>query len=128
MAKFLSQEWMERAKELAADFPETPGATVRLQQVVTGGPDGDVKYYRVIDNGKTLEQTLGEDPDAEVTLTNSYEDAVKIMKGELDANAAFMQGRVKVTGNMAKIMSLIPLTAKPEYRQIEENLRAETEY
>ena len=128
MPKFLSQEWMERAKELAADFPETPGATVRLQQVVTGAPEGDVKYYRVIDNGKTLEQTLGEDPEAEVTLTNSYEDAVKVMKGELDANAAFMQGRVKVTGNMAKIMSLIPLTAKPEYRQIEEKLRAETEY
>ena len=128
MAKFLSQEWMERAKELAADFPETPGATVRLQQVVTGAPEGDVKYYRVIDNGKTLEQTLGEDPEAEVTLTNSYEDAVKVMKGELDANAAFMQGWVKVTGNMAKIMSLIPLTAKPEYRQIEEKLRAETEY
>ena len=128
MAKFLSQEWMERAKALAADFPETPGATVRLQQVVTGGPDGEVKYYRVIENGKTLEQTLGEDPDADVTLTNSYEDAVKVMKGELDANAAFMQGRVKVTGNMAKIMSLIPLTAKPEYREIEEKLRLETEY
>jgi putative sterol carrier protein len=128
MAKFLSQEWMERAKELAADFPETPGATVRLQQVVTGGPDGEVKYYRVIENGKTLEQTLGEDPDADVTLSNSYEDAVKVMKGELDANAAFMQGRVKVTGNMAKIMSLIPLTAKPEYREIEEKLRQETEY
>ena len=128
MPKFLSQEWMERAKELAADFPETPGATVRLQQVVTGAPEGEVKYYRVIDNGKTLEQTLGEDTEAEVTLTNSYEDAVKVMKGELDANAAFMQGRVKVTGNMAKIMSLIPLTAKPEYRQIEEKLRAETEY
>jgi len=128
MAKFLSQEWMERAKELAADFPETPGATVRLQQVVTGGPDGEVTYYRVIENGKTLKQSLGEDPDADVTLTNSYEDAVKVMKGELDANAAFMQGRVKVTGNMAKIMSLIPLTAKAEYREIEDKLRAETEF
>jgi putative sterol carrier protein len=128
MPKYLSQEWMDTAKQLAQDFPETPGASVRMQQVVTGGPEGDVKYYTVIENGKTVEQTLGEDPQAEVTLTNSYEDAVKIMKGELDANAAFMQGRVKVTGNMAKIMSLIPLTAKPEYRQIEENLRAETEY
>jgi putative sterol carrier protein len=128
MPKYLSQEWMETAKSLAQDFPETPGASVRMQQVVTGGPEGDVKYYTVIENGKTVEQTLGEDPQAEVTLTNSYDDAVKIMKGELDANAAFMQGRVKVTGNMAKIMSLIPLTAKPEYREIEEKLRLETEY
>ena len=128
MAKFLSQEWMERAKALAADLPETPGATVRLQQVVTGGPDGEVKYYRVIENGKTLEQTLGEDPDADVTLTNSYEDAVKVMKGELDANAAFMQGRVKVTGNMAKLMSLLPLTNAPEYKALQEEIGKITEY
>jgi putative sterol carrier protein len=127
VAKYLTQEWMDRAKDLAADFPETPGASVRMQQVVTGAPDGEIKYYTVIENGKTLEQSLGEDPQAEVTLTNSYEDAVKIMNGELDANAAFMQGRVKVTGNMAKIMSLMPLTNKPEYKQIQEKLRAETE-
>ena len=113
MPKYLTQEWMDRAKELAQDFPETPGATVRLQQVVTGAPEGDVKYYTVIENGKTLEQNLGEDPQADVTLTNSYEDALKIMKGELDANAAFMQCRVNVTGNMAKIMSMMPLTNKP---------------
>jgi putative sterol carrier protein len=128
MPKYLSQEWMDRAKELAQDFPETPGATVRMQQVVTGAPEGDVKYYTVIENGKTLEQSLGEDAQADVTLTNSYEDAVKIMKGELDANAAFMQGRVKVTGNMAKIMSMMPLTNKPEYKDIQEKLKNETEF
>ena len=128
MPKYLTQEWMDTAKALAQDFPETPGASVRMQQVIAGGPDGDVKYYTVIENGKTLEQTLGEDPNAEVTLTNSYDDAVRIMKGELDANAAFMQGRVKVTGNMAKMMSLMPLTSKPEYKQIQEKLKAATEF
>jgi putative sterol carrier protein len=128
MPKYLSQEWMDTAKQLAQDFPETPGASVRMQQVITGAPEGEVKYYTVIENGKTTEQTLGEDPNAEVTLTNSYDDAVKIMKGELDANAAFMQGKVKVTGNMAKMMSLMPLTSKPEYKQIQEKLKAATEF
>ncbi|HUF31831.1 MAG TPA: SCP2 sterol-binding domain-containing protein [Acidimicrobiales bacterium] len=134
MPKYLTQEYMDRAKELAQAFPETPGASVRMQQVITGAPadvanDGEeVKYYTVIENGKTLEQSLGEDPDAEVTLTNSYEDALKIAKGELDANAAFMQGRVKVTGNMAKIMSLMPLTSKPEYKEIQEKLKEETTF
>ena len=129
MPKYLTQEWMDTAKALAQDFPETPGASVRMQQVVTGAPDGgDIKYYTVIENGKTIEQSLGEDPNAEVTLTNTYEDAVKIMKGELDANAAFMQGKVKVTGNMAKMMSLMPLTSKPEYKAIGEKLRGQTEF
>jgi putative sterol carrier protein len=128
MPKYLSQEWMDTAKQLAQDFPETPGASVRMQQVVTGGPEGDVKYYTVIENGKTTEQSLGEDPQAEVTLTNSYEDAVKIMKGELDANAAFMQGKLKVTGNMGKLMSLMPLTQSPEYKAISSKVADQTEF
>lgn len=128
MVKYLTQEWMDRAKELAGDFPETPGASVRMQQVVTGAPDGEVRYYTVIEDGKTLEQELGDDPDgAEVTLTNSYDDAVKILQGDLDASAAFMQGKVKVAGNMAKMMGLLPLTSKPEYKEIQDRLRAETE-
>ena len=80
MPKYLTQEWMDRARELAADFPETPGASVRMQQVITGAPEGEVTYYTVIEDGKTLEQALGEDPEgAEVTLTNTYDDAVKIL-------------------------------------------------
>ena len=128
MAKYLSQEWLDVGKELAQEFPERPGATARMQYVVTGGPEGDVKYYQVIDNGKMLESQLGEDADAEFTLTLSYDDSVKVQKGELDANAAFMQGRVKVTGNMAKLMSLLPLTNAPEYKELQTKINEVTEF
>ena len=128
MAKYLSQEWLDQGRELAQEFPERPGASARMQYVVTGGPEGDVKYYQVIDNGKMLESTLGEDPDAEFTLTLSYADSVAVQKGELDANAAFMQGRMKVTGNMGKLMSLMPLTQSPEYKAINEKIKDQTEF
>jgi alkyl sulfatase BDS1-like metallo-beta-lactamase superfamily hydrolase len=128
MAKYLSQEWMDEGLKLADSQPERPGASARMQYVVTGGPDGDIKYYWVLENGKLLESQLGEIADADFTLTQSYEDAVKVQKGELDANAAFMQGRVKVTGNMAKLMSLLPLTNAPEYKQLQEEINAVTEY
>lgn len=128
MPKWLSQEWLDESKKLAEGQPERPGASARMQYVVTGGPDGDIKYYWVLENGKLLESQLGEMPDPEVTLTQSYEDAKKIQQGELDANAAFMQGRVKVTGNMAKLMALLPLTNAPEYKQLQEQIGAITEY
>ena len=128
MPKYLSQEWLDAGREFAQEFGERPGATARLQYVVTGGPDGDVTYYWVLENGKLLESKLGEDPDADFTLTLTYDDSVKIQQGELDANAAFMQGRMKVTGNMAKLMSLMPLTASPEYEAIQEKIRGITEY
>ena len=128
MPKWLSQEWLDESKKLAQSQPERPGASSRMQYVVTGAPDGDIKYYWVLENGELLESNLGELPDAEVTLTQTYDDAQKIQTGELDANAAFMQGRVKVTGNMAKLMALLPLTNTPEYKEWQEQIRAITEY
>jgi len=128
MPKWLSQEWLDESKKLAESQPERPGASARMQYVVTGGPDGDIKYYWVLENGKLQESQLGEMSDPEVTLTQSYDDAKKIQQGELDANAAFMQGRVKVTGNMAKLMALLPLTNAPEYKALQEQIGAITEY
>jgi putative sterol carrier protein len=128
MAKYLSQEWLDLQKELAQAFPERPGATARMQYVVTGAPEGDVKYVTVIENGTMTENRLGDDADAEFTLTSGYEDSVRVLKGELDANAAFMQGRVKVTGNMGKLMTLMPLTQSPEYKQILADVAAQTDF
>jgi putative sterol carrier protein len=128
MAKFLTQEWLDLQKELAQDFPERPGASARMQYKVTGAPDGDVTFHTVIDNGKILENTLGEDDRAEFTMAVGYEDFCKVNKGELDANAAFMQGRIKVTGNMGKLMSLMPLTQSAEYKAIAEKVNESTDY
>jgi predicted lipid carrier protein YhbT len=128
MPKYLSAEWLEEQRQLAADQPERPGASARMQYIVTGAPDGDIEYYWVLEDGKLLESALGKLGDAEVTLTQTWDDSVAIQKGELDANTAFMQGKVKVTGNMAKVMSLLPLTSSPEYTDLQDKLRTVTEY
>jgi alkyl sulfatase BDS1-like metallo-beta-lactamase superfamily hydrolase len=128
MAKWLTQEWLDETRELSESQPERPGASARMQYVVTGGPDGDVKYYWVLVDGQLLESNIGELEDAEVTLTQTWEDAERIQKGELDANAAFMQGRVKVTGNMAKLMSLLPITNSPEYKKLATEILEITEF
>jgi hypothetical protein len=129
MAKYLSQDWLDQGRKLAESQPERPGATARMQYVVTGAPGGeDVKYYWVLENGKLLESKVGEIPDADFTLSMTYDDSVKIQKGELDANAAFMQGRMKVTGNMGKLMALMPLTQSPEYKQLQTDLLNITDF
>ena len=61
VAKYLTQEWLDEARELAKDQPERPGASARMQYVVTGGPDGDIKYYWVLENGKLLEASARRD-------------------------------------------------------------------
>jgi alkyl sulfatase BDS1-like metallo-beta-lactamase superfamily hydrolase len=128
MAKYLSQEWLDETRAMADGQPERPGASARMQYVVSGGPDGDIKYYWVLQDGKLLESSLGEVDDADFTMTLTYDDSVKVQKGELDANAAFMQGRMKVAGNMAKLMQLMPLTNSPEYKSLQEEIRTVTDF
>lgn len=128
MPKYMSAEWHERLKELATDQPERAGATIFLQYHLTGGPDGDVKYWSNISEGKIVDQQLGESPDSEVTMTVAYDDAVAIQKGELDANAAFMQGRVKVGGEMGKLMALLPITNTAEYKKLQADIAGETDW
>jgi putative sterol carrier protein len=123
MPQYLSQEWLDETRELAAGQPERPGASAQMQYIVSGGPDGDVKYYWILEDGKLLESALGDAPDADITLTLTYEDSVRVQNGELDANAAFMQGKMKVAGNMAKFMQLLPLTSSPEYRALQAEVR-----
>ena len=129
MPKYLSEEWHKEFQRLWNDLlPDRPGTSARTQNKITGGPDGDEAYYWVIQDGKLTEAMVGESADSEVTITTGYADSVKIQKGELDPNAAFMQGRMKVTGNMGKLMALMPLTQSPEYKAIQEKIRGVTEY
>ena len=128
MPKWLTQEWLDESTRLAATQPERPGATARLQYVITDGPDGEVKYYWIVEDGRLVDNQLGELGDAEVTLIETYDDAMRMQKGELDVNAAFMQGKIKVEGDVAKLMALLPITMSPEFGEFQTSVRAMTEY
>lgn len=128
MAAYLSQGWLDLHKDLARELPQRPGATARVQYVVSGAPEGEVRYHLSVEDGRITAAELGTDPSAEVTLAQAYDDARKVATGELDANAAFMQGRVKVTGNMGKLMSLMPLTQSAEYKAMVARVAERTEF
>lgn len=128
MTKWLSAEWFDRTCEMAADQPARPGLSARIQYELTGGPDGDVRYYWVLEDGR-LRSSAGGTVDApEVTLTMPWADAVAMQKGELDPNVAFMQGRMKVAGSMGLMMSLLPVTNTPAYQELRRRIAEVTEF
>jgi putative sterol carrier protein len=47
---------------------------------------------------------VGSTEGADVTVKQSYETAAAISKGELNTQTAFMTGKLKVSGNLAKLM------------------------
>ncbi len=108
--KFLSEEWaraMTDALNASEDFKKAASTQqTKLQQVVTDVPEGgETKYYFTLNNG-TAEVSLGELADAEATITQSYETAVALNRQELNPQMAFMQGKLKISGNMMKLMQL----------------------
>ncbi|MET0727441.1 MAG: SCP2 sterol-binding domain-containing protein [Acidimicrobiales bacterium] len=127
MVAYLSQAWLDRFKALAAGLPTRPGATARVQHLVTGAPGGEVSYVLVYEDGKVVESALGGDPEADVTLIRTYDDSVQVAKGEVDADASYMQGRTKATGSMSKLMALLPVTQSEEHREVVTKLASETD-
>lgn len=107
MAKFLSEDHMTAGTEaLNADagFQSVmAGVDLGLQFNVTGGPDGDIDYYLSVGDG-TAALGLGTLDAADASVGSDYETAAAISQGELNVQMAFMSGKIKVGGNMAKIM------------------------
>ena len=130
MAKYLSSEWMDAARDAAQALPIRPGASCKVGYQITGAPDGGVRYFVVIADGRVIEQALGERADLDVVLVMSHVDALRMQRGEIDQNVAFMQGKIKVAagGDMAKLMALLPLTKSAEFKATQAAINQLTEY
>jgi putative sterol carrier protein len=127
--KYASQEWLDRQRELQQAFGRRPGASARVQYRLTHAPDGDdIRYFADVQDGRIVDQRIGDDPAADGTMSASYADSVAMLRGELAPNAAFMQGRVKLSGNVAKLAALMPITQTTEYRNHYAQLVEETEF
>ena len=105
--KFLSEDWISAVNEALAGDDEYKSSTatteISLQFEVSDAPDGDVQYSVTMGNGATA-FSLGAMAEADATIRNDYETASAVSKGDLNTQAAFISGKLKVEGNLAKIM------------------------
>lgn len=90
-----------------AFLPEkAPGLDAIIQFKFTGAEAGD--WYAAIKDGAcTVEQ--GAHPSPKMTLTADSADYVKIFTGELDGMQAFMQGKIKLAGDLNLAMKLMTM-------------------
>ena len=106
---YLSQEWIDAYNAaLAGDdavHAALKGKSATLQMVISGAPQGEIRYWLRIADGDAS-TGLGDAADAAVTSSPSYETSAQVNSGELDGQKAFMQGKVKISGKMLKMMQL----------------------
>jgi putative sterol carrier protein len=74
-----------------------------LQFNITGDEGG--AWMATIKDGK-MEVSEGESGDADMTVITSDRDMLAMVNGELNAVSAFMQGRVRIEGDMSLAMKL----------------------
>ena len=105
--KFLSPEWLSEvttALENHQGFQEAArGMELAIQFNVLESPLGDTGYHLMI-TPQAITIALGVREDLDITISQNYETAAAIMKGDLNVQSAFITGKIKVSGNLAKLM------------------------
>jgi putative sterol carrier protein len=106
--KFLSDEWAQALKtELnqSESFRQAAtGQKATIQQVITSA-DGETHYWITIADGQ-IDLGVGDVPSEDATITQSYDAAAALARGELSPVTAFMTGKLKIAGNMGLILGL----------------------
>ncbi|MGB6058001.1 MAG: SCP2 sterol-binding domain-containing protein [Microthrixaceae bacterium] len=131
--KFLSEEWVEAAKAIrdgAATEGSAPAHQLRMNQIITDVPfgDGTVNAHMDTSDG-SVKMDLGHLENPELTVTLDYDTAKAIL---VDGNPqagmqAFMAGKIKVDGDMMKLMAMQTSVADPAAADVAAAIKEITE-
>lgn len=131
--KFLSEEWVEAAKEIrngATTEGSAPAHQLRMNQIITDVPfgDGTVNAHMDTSDG-SVKMDLGHLENPELTVTLDYDTAKAIL---VDGNPqagmqAFMAGKIKVDGDMMKLMAMQTSVADPAAADVAAAIKEITE-
>ncbi|CAB4560667.1 MAG: SCP2 sterol-binding domain-containing protein [Actinomycetes bacterium] len=129
MVRYLSLDWIDAltaevaaSAELAALADEH---TIGVTQVVTDGPEGDVVYHLQVGDGSASFGAGPADPE-HVRMQQSWDTAVAVATGTLNAQDAFIGGRIALAGDQQKLIA-----SQPVFRALDAvfaTVRDRTEY
>jgi putative sterol carrier protein len=106
--KYLSEDWAKSVTEAVNSSDsfkqQAAGKNVKLQYVITT-TDGEVQYFTELKDGQA-QVGIGQIDDPEATLSSDYETSAALFRNELNATAAYMSGKLKIQGDLMKLMQL----------------------
>ena len=135
MAKypFLSPEWLDEAKKIREEYAgqtTAPAHAVRMNQIITEVPFGDGEINAHMDTSSgSIEMDLShlENPDLTVTLDYATAKAILVDGNPQAGMQAFMAGKIKVQGDMTKMMALQSGAPDPSAAEIAGRIKEITE-
>ena len=135
MAKhpFLSPEWMDEARKVREEYKgKTPSIPhqVRMNQIITEVPFGDGTLNLHVDTTSgelVMEEDHLENPDLTVTVDYDTAKAIFVEGNPQAGMQAFMAGKVKVQGDMTKLMAMQQSAPDPTAAEIAKRIQDITE-
>jgi len=130
---FLSDEWMTEAKKIREEYrgkAAVAPAAMKMNQIVTDVPFGDGTINAHMDtSGGDIDLDLGHLDNPDLTVTLDYETAKAII---VDQNPqagmqAFMAGKIKVQGDMTKLMAMQSGPVDPTAQEVAARIKEITE-
>ena len=137
-AEFLSDRWFAAVLEAAQDLPGMEGMSGAINFELQGGkPSADEPVskqrpgkqhcHAVLRDGKLEELAAGKAADSDCTVSCKVSEALAIVRGEDDAEVAYMQGRLKLEGDYGLLLfGLRDLYAQPQWKEFMAQVRALT--
>ena len=109
---YLSNEWISAVadgikanNEIIAVAREN---TVSVTQIITGTPRGDVTYHLESRDGK-ITFASGPATVSDIAFTQDWATAVGVATGKINAQEAFISGKIRFKGDHERVIATQPL-------------------
>lgn len=134
MAEFLTDEWIELARSIYEEIDEVPEELKQLSAIVSvrvnGCPHGEPhqRFFVIVDEGLVIDMGRGDPPvDADAVVEGDFDTAKQLLLGEITAEAVITQGRVRIQGDIAKLVAFATQQKHPVAQELTAKIRALTD-
>lgn len=127
--RYLSLEWIDALRGAVADHDELQGLAaehrIGVTQVVIDGPEGDVTYHLQVGDGTARFGTGPAEPE-DVRMAQDWDTAVAVATGEMNAQDAFVNGHIRLTGDQQRLLDAQPVFGALD--RVFQDVRTRTSY
>jgi putative sterol carrier protein len=110
--RYLSLGWIDSLSHEVAQSETLASLAqhheIGLTQVVVDGPEGTVTYHLQVRDGAARFAAGPADPE-DVRMEQDWQTAVAVATGELNAQEAFIGGRIRLFGDQQRLLSAQPV-------------------
>ena len=110
--RYLSLAWL---RELTREVSESENLAelaedhaIGVTQVVNDGPEGDVTYHLQVGDGAASFGAGAAEPE-HVRMEQTWDTAVAVATGSLNAQEAFVNGRIRLFGDQQRLLDAQPV-------------------